>query len=189
MYYLIARYYYPEHGVFLSLDPDPGDDDDILTQNGYPYANNNPVMLVDPDGHFVWLAVNAGFAVYDGYKAFKKGGWKAAAIAVGVGLVGGAAFKGAKIAYKAYKARRAKGLGNPFKGKTFKEIDNIFMKKGFKKRGPDPLKGKGGYVNPKTGRSYYLDKGGHYKKGYEPPHVDVNRLKGSKRKKKKYFLK
>ncbi|QHC05906.1 type IV secretion protein Rhs [Anoxybacillus sp. PDR2] len=101
LYYLIARYYHPTHGVFLSMDPDPGDSDDILTQNGYTYANNNPVMLVDPDGHFVWMAINAGFAAYDGYKAFKKGGWKAAAIAVGVGLVGGAAFK----AYRIYKAR------------------------------------------------------------------------------------
>nr|WP_232515583.1 RHS repeat-associated core domain-containing protein [Aeribacillus pallidus] len=33
LYYLIARYYHPTHGVFLSLDPDPGDEDDILTQN------------------------------------------------------------------------------------------------------------------------------------------------------------
>ncbi|WP_324699060.1 RHS repeat domain-containing protein [Geobacillus icigianus] len=110
LYYLIARYYHSTHGVFLSLDPDPGDADDILTQNGYTYANNNPVMLVDPDGHFPWLLINAGLAAYEGYKAFKKGGWKAAAIAVGVGLVGGAAFKGAKIAYRAYKAKKAKKL-------------------------------------------------------------------------------
>jgi RHS repeat-associated protein len=68
VYYLIARYYHPEHGVFLSLDPDPGDADDILTQNGYTYANNNLVMLVDPDGHWVWLAINAGFVVYDSYR-------------------------------------------------------------------------------------------------------------------------
>ncbi|OQM44367.1 hypothetical protein B6A27_17345 [Anoxybacillus sp. UARK-01] len=114
LYYLIARYYHPTHGVFLSMDPDPGDSDDILTQNGYTYANNNPVMLVDPDGHFVWMAINAGFAAYDGYKAFKKGGWKAAAIAVGVGLVGGAAFKGAKIAYRVYKVRRAGRLDLQF---------------------------------------------------------------------------
>jgi RHS repeat-associated protein len=60
LYYLIARYYHPTHGVFLSLDPDPGDSDDILTQNGYTYANNNPVMLVDPDGHWVWLAIMQG---------------------------------------------------------------------------------------------------------------------------------
>lgn len=35
----------------LFLDPDSGDADDIPTQNGYAYANNNPVMLVNPDGH------------------------------------------------------------------------------------------------------------------------------------------
>jgi len=53
LYYLIARYYHPAHGVFLSLDPDPGDADDILTQNRYAYANNNLVMLADLDGHYV----------------------------------------------------------------------------------------------------------------------------------------
>ncbi len=101
LYYLQARYYDPETAMFISRDPGPGDQDDSITQNGYTYANNNPVILVDPDRHWVWLAINAGFAVYDGYKAFKKGGWKAAAIAVGAGLVGGAAFK----AYRIYKAR------------------------------------------------------------------------------------
>ncbi|EOQ04467.1 RHS repeat domain-containing protein, partial [Bacillus cereus] len=55
MYYLIARYYNPEHGVFLSVDPDPGDEDDPVTQNGYTYADNNPVMMVDPDGHLAWF--------------------------------------------------------------------------------------------------------------------------------------
>ncbi|QWH13740.1 type IV secretion protein Rhs [Bacillus mycoides] len=52
MYYLIARYYNPDHGVFLSVDPDPGDSDDPVTQNGYTYADNNPVMNIDPDGHY-----------------------------------------------------------------------------------------------------------------------------------------
>ncbi|GAC42103.1 polymorphic toxin-type HINT domain-containing protein [Paenibacillus popilliae] len=91
---------------------------------------------------------------------------------------------------KASKGSISKGLSNPFKGKTFREIDDMFMKKRFERRGNDPLNGRGGYVNPTTGRSYYLDRGGYYKRGYEPPHVDVNRLKNNKSglPKKKYFL-
>ncbi|MED1383878.1 RHS repeat-associated core domain-containing protein [Bacillus mycoides] len=54
MYYLIARYYNPDHGIFLSVDPDPGDEDDPVTQNGYTYADNNPVMNIDPNGHKAW---------------------------------------------------------------------------------------------------------------------------------------
>ncbi|WP_236546350.1 RHS repeat-associated core domain-containing protein [Anoxybacillus sp. PDR2] len=109
LYYLIARYYHPTHGVFLSMDPDPGDSDDILTQNGYTYANNNPVMLVDPDGHFVWMAINAGFAAYDGYKAYKSGkGWKGVAVAAAFGFVGGGRLKTAKkIISIAYTRRKA----------------------------------------------------------------------------------
>ncbi|ACP14061.1 wall-associated domain protein [Bacillus anthracis str. CDC 684] len=55
MYYLIARYYNPEHGVFLSVDPDPGDEDDPVTMNGYTYGDNNPVMMINPDGHLAWF--------------------------------------------------------------------------------------------------------------------------------------
>ncbi|CAG9000318.1 MAG: hypothetical protein CENE_02313 [Candidatus Celerinatantimonas neptuna] len=69
-----------------------------------------------------------------------------------------------------------KGLGNPFKDKTAKEIDEMFIAKGFEKRGPDPANGTGGYVNPKTGRSYHIDPK-EWGKYPEPNHVDVNRLK------------
>ena len=63
------------------------------------------------------------------------------------------------------------GLGNPFKNKTAQEIENMFLKKGFEKRGPDPINGYGGYVNPRTGRSYHIDPKnfGKYK---EPNHID-----------------
>jgi RHS repeat-associated protein len=50
LYYLQARYYDPDLGHFLTLDPDEGDEEESITQNGYAYANNNPVMLADPDG-------------------------------------------------------------------------------------------------------------------------------------------
>ena len=82
MYYLIARYYNPEHGVFLSVDPDPGDEDDPVTMNGYTYGDNNPVMKVDPDGHYaialaaagtnfwnpVGWVIAGGLAIYGGIK-------------------------------------------------------------------------------------------------------------------------
>ncbi len=91
----------------------------------------------------------------------------------------------AKGAAPAQAAEASRGLGgNPFKGKTPQEIQGMFEGKGFEPRGPDPLGGKGGYVNPRTGRSYHIDPGGKYKKGVEPPHVDVNRVKGDLPKKK-----
>ncbi|MFG3613417.1 DNRLRE domain-containing protein [Rummeliibacillus stabekisii] len=49
-YYLQARYYNPTNGTFLALDPHPGDDDEPLSQNGYTYANNNPVLNIDFNG-------------------------------------------------------------------------------------------------------------------------------------------
>ena len=50
LYYLMARYYNPDTGVFLSLDPVRGEPMNPVSMNGYNYANNNPVMVVDPDG-------------------------------------------------------------------------------------------------------------------------------------------
>nr|WP_255416322.1 RHS repeat-associated core domain-containing protein [Rummeliibacillus sp. POC4] len=49
-YYLQARYYNPVNGAFLALDPDSGDGDEPLSQNGYDYARNNPVIMLDTDG-------------------------------------------------------------------------------------------------------------------------------------------
>lgn len=84
-----------------------------------------------------------------------------------------------------------KSLGNPFKGKTPAQIDAMFRAKGFSARGPDPVGGKGGYVNPSTGRSYHIDPEAQvFRAGTEMPHVDVNRAKGydGMLEKKKYPL-
>lgn len=80
------------------------------------------------------------------------------------------------------------GLGNPFKGKSPGQVDGMFRAKGFEPKDPDPVGGKGGYVNPETGRSYHIDPGGKYKKGAEAPHIDVNRSKGASLPKKKYQM-
>lgn len=58
LYYLIARYYSPEWGRFVSPDTVPS------VQNQYVYGGNNPATFVDPTGHFAWLvgAVAGGLA-------------------------------------------------------------------------------------------------------------------------------
>ena len=51
LYYLNARYYNSDLGSFITYDPAiPGDIYDPLSQNGYNYANNNPVDFIDPNG-------------------------------------------------------------------------------------------------------------------------------------------
>ncbi|MCG6796213.1 RHS repeat-associated core domain-containing protein [Geobacillus sp. YHL] len=121
LYYLIARYYHPEHGVFLSLDPDPGDADDILTQNGYAYANNNPVKMVDPDGKFAWWAaaalsgavIDAGIYAWENRKNYRsKRFWKGLGKSAIRGAITSVAIGGAgKIAYWAARGGRIIKVG------------------------------------------------------------------------------
>ncbi|RPJ93983.1 RHS repeat-associated core domain-containing protein [Rummeliibacillus sp. TYF005] len=56
-YYLQARYYNPANGAFLALDTHPGDEDEPLSQNGYSYANGNPVINIDHNGEKSWKLV------------------------------------------------------------------------------------------------------------------------------------
>jgi hypothetical protein len=63
---------------------------------------------------------------------------------------------------------------NSFVGKSSAEIEQMFLNKRFQQRGPDPVNGFGGYVNPCIGRSFHIDLGGQYKKGFEAPHVVVS---------------
>ncbi|MGG4155065.1 RHS repeat domain-containing protein [Peribacillus muralis] len=74
-YYLKARYYNSENGNFLALDPFPGDMNNPITQNGYGYSNNNPVMFVDPSGHAGKNALKSywwGYKLYLSTKAISK---------------------------------------------------------------------------------------------------------------------
>jgi RHS repeat-associated protein len=48
--YLGARYYSPQLGRFMGIDPKAVDPGDPHSFNRYAYANNNPYKFVDPDG-------------------------------------------------------------------------------------------------------------------------------------------
>lgn len=64
---------------------------------------------------------------------------------------------------------------NPFKGKSVDDIAEMFMDKGFTPKGTDPLRGRGTFVHPNTGRPYHIDAGHLPPKG---PHIGVGRPRG-----------
>jgi len=55
--YLGARYYSPQLGRFMGIDPKAVDPGDPHSFNRYAYANNNPYKFVDPDGRGPEVAV------------------------------------------------------------------------------------------------------------------------------------
>ena len=60
LYYLNARYYDPEIGRFISPDSiDYLDPESINGLNIYIYCGNNPVMNIDPSGHFAFILLFA----------------------------------------------------------------------------------------------------------------------------------
>ena len=51
LYYLRARYYDPNAGVFLSEDSVSGDIESAISLNGYSFVENDPVNYTDPSGN------------------------------------------------------------------------------------------------------------------------------------------
>ena len=111
LYYLIARYYDPVTGRFLSKDPVEGIEGDTQSLNPYAYALNNPMNLTDPDGEWVQVAVGAaGGAAWSAlkytrevYQGQRKYSAKSAALIIGTGAVMGATGKVAQVGVKAAK--------------------------------------------------------------------------------------
>jgi RHS repeat-associated protein len=52
-YYLRARYYDPAMGRFMNEDTYKGQIDNPQSMNLYAYCINNPVIYIDPSGHYV----------------------------------------------------------------------------------------------------------------------------------------
>ena len=69
IYYLNARYYDPEAGIFLTQDSYRGEYNDPLSLNLYAYCKGNPITYTDPSGHFPIVA--AAIWAYRGYKVIK----------------------------------------------------------------------------------------------------------------------
>ncbi|SFS88826.1 RHS repeat-associated core domain-containing protein [Marininema halotolerans] len=135
-YYLMARYYQPVEGTFLSADPDPGDEDDPQTQNAYVYGSNNPLKYTDPDGHWINVAIGIASGLYRGYKVYKKTGslkkaaWAGGKQAVMDAIPIGRVFKAAKYGYKAYKYSKK---ASKYTKKYIKRVKKKVSKKKVKK--------------------------------------------------------
>ena len=52
--YLRARYYDPNIGNFVSLDPFEGMNNRPMSMNGYSWVSGNPTNYIDPTGKFDW---------------------------------------------------------------------------------------------------------------------------------------
>lgn len=114
--YFGARWYNPQIGRFMSMDPVGVDLNNVHSFNRYAYANNNPYKYTDPDGRLPFLipliwGANAAWTAYNTYSTYQSEGAGAAAqsfvVDVGIGVAtGGAAtiFRGA--------AQVAKGVAN-----------------------------------------------------------------------------
>jgi len=55
--YMQARYYDPLVGRFLSVDPAQAGTGDVFEFNRFTYADNNPVLNIDPDGRETYRLV------------------------------------------------------------------------------------------------------------------------------------
>ena len=93
--YFGARWYHPEVGRFLVIDPAGVAPENMHSFNRYAYANNNPYTHVDPSGGVVetaWDVLNVGLGVTSFVNNISQGNYGSAAVdAVGVAVDGAAA--------------------------------------------------------------------------------------------------
>lgn len=88
--YLGARYYNPQLGRFMGIDPKEVDPNDLHSFNRYAYGNNNPYKFVDPDGRAaetLWDAFNIALGLTSFRSNVREGNYGSAALdAVGIAI-------------------------------------------------------------------------------------------------------
>lgn len=89
-----ARFYDPQLGRFMQVDPKP-EEEDQESWDPYQYCYDDPIRYNDPDGELpiipiIWALYEIGSAIYDGYQAYKTVNDKNATKGEKVAVVGGA---------------------------------------------------------------------------------------------------
>jgi RHS repeat-associated protein len=97
LYYFGARYYDAALGRFISADPFVPDATDAQLFNRYSYVRNNPIVYVDPTGHFLDFIGDAIRAVGNAFAAVGR------AIADAVKWIAHAAVELGKLYIRAYQ--------------------------------------------------------------------------------------
>ena len=76
--YFGARYYDPDIGRFMGMDPAQFTESNVHSFNKYAYGNNNPYVYIDPDGEaslwvtVAFVAIGVAFLVYKGKQATER---------------------------------------------------------------------------------------------------------------------
>ncbi|SEN83297.1 RHS repeat-associated core domain-containing protein, partial [Lihuaxuella thermophila] len=113
LYYMQSRYYDPNTGRLLTRDTFEGFEDEQLGLNRYIYVLNNPVMKVDPDGHYWRYIIGLLKWIWkkfrkSSYKSPKGGGGITASVRVGKQTItfghGGRHLKGTGLSVGKYSA-------------------------------------------------------------------------------------
>lgn len=136
-----------------------------------------------------------GIATYEAIRALRNGDGPlrtefATRLALEI-MLGGELRSASLWMYEQHRVGRSLAA-NPFRGKTFEQIDVRLRNRGFHIEGNNPMMGEGAYFHPKSNRKYYADHAmgdkARTKHQLETPHVDVHHMIDGKNVKHKKYL-